>query len=72
MPVVGASPVTFISESTAPGKQYQIPLSAITIANGVATCDPWIAAVGVTEPDKSGLIPALLKTLVAHGLITAR
>ena len=71
MPVVGASPVTFISESTAPGKQYQIPLSAITIANGVATCAAWITAVGVTGHDQTDLIPALLKTLVAHGLITA-
>jgi hypothetical protein len=71
MPVVGASPVTFISETTAPGKQYQIPLSAITITNGVATCQPWITAVGVTGKDQSDLIPALFRSLVAHGLITA-
>ncbi len=71
MAVLGASPVTFISESTAPGKQYQIPLSAITITNGVATCTAWITAVGLTGNDESNLVPALLKSLVAQGLIIA-
>ncbi len=71
MPVLGASPVTFISESTAPGKEFQIPLSAITIASGVATCTAWMTAVGLSGTDENNLVPALLKALVAQGLIVA-
>ena len=71
MPVLGASPITFISESTTPGKQYQIPLSAVTISNGVATCTAWMSAVGLSGTDESSLVPALLKALVAQGLIVA-
>jgi hypothetical protein len=71
MAVKGASPVTFISESTNPGKQYQIPLSAITITNGTADCPAWYTATGVGGTDQSAVVPALLKSLVAHGLITS-
>jgi hypothetical protein len=70
MAVIGASPVTFISETTHPGKQYQIPLSQITITNGVADAATWMTAVGVTGNDHDKLVPALLKALVAQGLIT--
>ena len=31
MAVKGASPVTFISEDAQPGKQFQVPLSRLTI-----------------------------------------
>lgn len=70
MAVKGASPVTFISESTNAGKQYQIPLSAITISNGTADCSAWIATTGVSGVDKTAVVPAVLSSLVASGLIT--
>jgi hypothetical protein len=69
MAVVGASPVTFISESTSPGKQYQIPLSGITIASGAASAAAWITSVGLSGTDATVLVPALLAALLQQGLI---
>jgi len=69
MPVVGASPVTFISESTSPGKQYQIPLSQITITSGTASAAAWMTAVGLSGTDEATLVPALLASLLQQGLI---
>jgi hypothetical protein len=72
MAVTGATPVTFISESTQPGKQYQIPLSAITITNGVADASGWITDVGLSGSDATadtGVVARLLAGLVAQGLI---
>ena len=71
MAVIGASPVTFISESTQPGKQYQIPLTAITIeTTGIADCTAWISAVNVSGADQNAVIPTLLSGLLAQGLIS--
>jgi hypothetical protein len=71
MAVVGASPVTFVSESTQPGKQYWIPLSAITISNGVASASDWVSAVGLHDADSAndGVVAKLLASWVAQGLI---
>jgi len=69
MAVVGASPVTFISESTNPGKQYQIPLWEITITSGVASAATWMTAVGLSGTDESTLVPTLLAGLLHQGLI---
>jgi hypothetical protein len=73
MAVIGASPVSFISEdpTTNHGKQYQIPLALLTIGN-TGSIDP------TTWPDYSGLATAdqtlvknLLNSLVSQGLLTA-
>ena len=72
MAVVGASPVTFISESTpgSTGKQYQIPLADITITGGVASASAaWLGASGLSGADTTTLIPALLAGLLHQGLI---
>jgi hypothetical protein len=71
MPVLGASPVTFISESTSPGKQYQIPLWDISITAGTASAAAWMTAVGLTGTDESALVPNLLASLLSQGLIVA-
>ena len=68
MAVLGAAPITFISESTStPGKQYQIPLSLLTIGtNGVIDPSSW---PGFTSADKP-LVTALLASMVSQGLLT--
>jgi hypothetical protein len=71
MAVIGASPVTFISETTSPGKQFQIPLFEITIAGGVAGAAAWITNVGITGNDATVLVPGLLASLLNQGLIAA-
>ena len=68
MAVTGASPVSFVSESTNPGKQYFIPLSAITIANGAATATGWISATSLNATDGT-LVGKVLATWLAQGLI---
>ncbi len=71
MAVLGASPVTFISETTSPGKQFQIPLFEITIAGGVASAASWMTSVGITGADANVLVPGLLASLLNQGLIAA-
>ena len=70
MPYVGASPITFISETTHPGKQYQIPLAKIVKTNGSPDASAWAAAVGLTGNDHDKLIPGLLTAALAQGLIS--
>jgi hypothetical protein len=68
MAVIGASPVSFISESTSEaGKQFQIPLPYITITSGVADASAW-PQWGSLGTDQ-GLVTNLLASLVAQGLI---
>ena len=73
MAVIGATPVSFVSESTQPGKQYWIPLSAISISNGTASAGGWVSAVGLTGADAAsdGVVAKLLASWVAQGLIVA-
>lgn len=71
MPYVGASPITFISETTHPGKRSQLPLSKIVqTAAGNPDASAWAAAVGLTNDDHDKLVPALLTSALASGLIT--
>lgn len=72
MAVIGASPVTFVSEDTAGnhGKQYQVPLSLLTIGS-TGTIDPstWPEYAGLAAGDQT-LLTNLLKSLVSRGLLT--
>ena len=73
MAVIGASPVTFISEDHA-GTQVQIPLSALTISHGaVSVSGTWHPALpGQTLGAKdTTLVTNLLKQLLARGVISA-
>jgi len=73
MAVIGASPVTFISEdaTTNHGKQYQIPLSLLTIGS-TGTIDPsaWPEFAGLAATDQT-LVTNLLASLVSQSLLTA-
>ncbi len=72
-PVVGASPVTFISEDTGgsgAGVQYQVPLSALLIAaNGTVDRSGWTHPAGVSATDLTNL-DAILANLLARGVIS--
>lgn len=72
MAVIGASPVSFISEDAATnhGKQYQIPLSLLTIGS-TGTIDPstWPEFAGLAATDQT-LVTNLLASLVSQSLLT--
>ena len=71
MAVIGASPVTFISEDTANnhGKQYQVPLSQLTIGStGAIDPSAWPEYASLAKTDQT-VLTNLLKTLVAAGLL---
>jgi hypothetical protein len=73
MAVIGASPVTFISENAQPGKQFQVPLSRLTIDPATGTIDPkqWLDDNNFTSnsPDRS-VLGNLLLSLVNQGFLT--
>jgi hypothetical protein len=73
MAVIGASPVTFISEDTATGnhgKQYQVPLSLLSIASdGSVDHTKWTEFGSLAASDQT-LVTNLLKHLVSQGLLT--
>lgn len=73
MAVIGASPVTFISEDAATnhGKRSQIPLSLLTIGSAGAI-DPstWPEYAGLAATDQT-LVTNLLAGLVSQSLLTA-
>jgi 2-keto-3-deoxy-6-phosphogluconate aldolase len=72
MAVIGASPVTFISEDTTGnhGKQYQVPLSQLTIGStGAIDPSTWPDYASLAAADQT-LLTNLLKQLVAQGLLT--
>lgn len=73
IPVLGASPVSFVSEDTGgsdTGVQYQVPLAALTIDPTTGKVDPsaWTAPSGVTATDLTNL-DAILADLLARGVI---
>jgi hypothetical protein len=72
-PVIGASPVTFISEDSLGnhGKQYQVPLSLLTFdsATGKIDTSGWPAFNGLVGSDKT-LIADILQSLASRGLLT--
>ena len=73
MAVIGASPVSFTSEdpTTSHGKQYQIPLSLLTIAaDGTVDTSAWPEYGDLAAADKT-LVTAYLNKLAKQGLLTA-
>ena len=74
MAVIGASPVSFISEDEV-GVVVQIPLSVLTIAHGAVTIagswkPPLPGQVFKVGGNDVKLVPALLASLLAQGLIS--
>ena len=68
--VRGASPVSFISESTEVGAQFQIPLSLLQYdtSTGAIDSSAWKPPKVLTGNDIA-LLPALLANLLALGVI---
>src|SRR5215467_10255375 len=75
MAVIGASPVTFISEDMATGNhgtQYQVPLSLLSFDKTGTTIDPktgWSEFTKLATSDQT-LLENPLKNLVSQGLLT--
>jgi hypothetical protein len=72
MAVIGASPVTFISEDAASsGKQYQIPLSLLSFDATGTTIDPsaWTPFAGLASADQT-LLKSLFASLVSQRFLT--
>jgi hypothetical protein len=70
--VTGASPVSFLSENINGnvGKQYQIPLSKLTVnASGQPDATQWLASLGIGPPDAT-VVQNLIATLAATGALT--
>jgi hypothetical protein len=69
-PVTGASPVTFISEDTQAGKQYQIPLSLLSFdATGAIDASAWTPHGSLSAKDVA-LLKSLFASLVAQRFLT--
>lgn len=69
--VRGASPVTFISESTEAGVQFQIPLSVLQYDTSTGAIDSsgWNPPKALTGSDID-MVTALLASLLSLGVIT--
>jgi hypothetical protein len=73
MAVIGASPVTFISEDSQPGKQFQVPLSRLAIDPATGTIDPqqWLTDNGFVSGSPDGTVLGnLLLSMVSQGYLT--
>jgi hypothetical protein len=72
MAVKGASPVTFISEDAQPGKQFQVPLSRLTIDPTKGTIDPsqWLSENNITSTADTAVLGKLLLSMVSQGFLT--
>ena len=68
MAVIGASPVTFVSENTSPGTQYQIPLFYLSFSAGAISAAAWPEWSSLSADHT--LITNLLTTLVSRNLLT--
>jgi hypothetical protein len=66
--VLGAAPVTFISEDTEPGTQFQIPLGLLSISAGVVDASAWKPPAAL-KPNDVKVLKALLADLLARGVI---
>lgn len=73
MAVIGASPVTFISEDTEPGVMLQVPLSVLTITSGAVDSSAWSPPTpgNTLKPNDTAILKSLLASLLARGLISA-
>jgi len=67
--VRGASPITFVSEDTAPGNLYQVPLSLLGVnADGSLNYTNWKPAPALKANDAANLT-GLLKDQLSRGVI---
>ncbi len=66
--ITGASPVTFISEDTEPGVQFQIPLALLTVTGGVVDASSWTPPAALKTND-TAILKSLLADLLARGVI---
>jgi hypothetical protein len=68
--ITGASPVTFISEDTEPGVQFQIPLALLTVTGGVVDASGWKPPATLKTND-AAILTSLLADLLARGVIAS-
>ena len=69
--VAGAGPVTFISEDIGgnAGKQYQIPLSALTVnSSNQPDASTWVTEAALTSADQA-VVTALITSLTQQGFL---
>jgi hypothetical protein len=66
--VTGAAPVTFISEDTEPGTQFQIPLALLKVTSGTVDASGWTPPASLKTSDKA-ILKSLLADLLARGVI---
>jgi hypothetical protein len=74
MAVIGASPVTFISEDTEPGKQYQVPLSLLSFNSSTGRVPPpsgWPEANNPLKPNDVKVLQTVLNSMVSQGFLVA-
>jgi len=73
MAVIGASPVTFISEDTEPGRQYQVPLSLLSFNSSTGKIDPpvnWPNQNGPLKTNDGKVLQEMLNCLASQGFLT--
>jgi hypothetical protein len=73
MAVIGASPITFISEDTTSanlGVQFQVPLSVLTITSGKVDRSGWVPSITPSTADLA-VLDYILASFLASGVITA-
>ena len=71
MAVIGASPVTFISEDTEPGKQYQVPLALLSFNSSGLIPSPsgWPQANNPLKPNDVKVLQTVLNSMVSQGFL---
>jgi hypothetical protein len=72
MAVIGASPITFISEDTEPGKQYQVPLSILSFNSSTGLIDPpsgWPQANAPLKQNDVKVLKTVLNGMVSQGFL---
>ena len=68
MAVIGASPVTFVSEDTEPGTQYQVPLSLLSFNSSTGLIDPpsgWPEANNPLKPNDVKVLQTVLNSMAS-------
>ena len=68
MAVIGAGPVTFVSENASPGTQYQIPLFYLSFSSGAISATAW-PEWGSLSADHT-LITNILSAMANRNLLT--
>ena len=71
--VTGAAPITFISEDSSDniGKQYQIPLAALSVDTTTLLIDAttWFSNAGMSSANQK-LVTNLIASLLQQGFLT--